>query len=69
MELEPIPVEYNPNKFKISSKIFGYLIYLNILSNVFGYLAYKFSRVVPQPTGINELIIDGGYYYGVLYLL
>lgn len=61
MELEPIPVEYNPNKFKISSKIFGYLIYLNILSNVFGYLAYKFSRVVPQPTGINELIIDGGY--------
>ena len=61
MEIEPIPVEYNPDKFKISSKIFGYLIYLNILSNLFGYLAYKFSITVQQPTGENALIISDGY--------
>ena len=61
MEIEPIPVEYNPNKFKISSKIFGYLTYLNVLSNLFGYLAYKFSITVPQPTGETALIISDGY--------
>ena len=53
MEIVPIPTSYVPDKYKISHKIFGYLTYVNVGACLFGYLAYRFSIIVPQPTGEN----------------
>lgn len=61
MEIKPIPVAYNPNKFKKSSKFFGNMSYLIIISNIFSYLAYKFSITIEQPYGGTSLIIHDGY--------
>lgn len=59
--IEPINVAYNPNKFKKSSTILGYMPYLIIISNIFSYLAYKFSTIVKQPDGYDVLIIQDDY--------
>lgn len=61
MEIEPIPVAYEPNKFRKSSMILGYIPYLIGFSNLFSYLAYKFSVYVEQPYGDIEQIINDEY--------